>query len=109
MAKQKPKSKLIKPSTAKLDGKSYYECYYCGGRVNASQAVIKPIALQVAIKDKAKERTKHMIKYIERPFHLDCLQKYMKERGDVVVYAFCLRAQEFLKNLVSHSAYHTPV
>lgn len=85
MAKQKPKTKLIKPSTAKLDGKSYYECYYCGGRVNASAAVIKPIALQVVIKDKDEETTKHVTKYIERPFHLDCLQKYVKEHGDIDV------------------------
>lgn len=81
MAKQKPK--LIKPSTARLDEKSYYECYYCGRRVNTSEAVIKPIGLQVTIKDKDKGTTRHVTKYIERPFHLDCLQKYVKERGDI--------------------------
>ena len=37
------------------------------------------------------------------------MRPVLEERGDVVVYAFCLRAQEVLKNLVSHSAYHTPV
>lgn len=62
LAKEKEKTKKSKPLT----------CYYCGGELEESELVIKPIPLH----------TKAGVRNYKRKFHLECVSKISEHRDN---------------------------